>query len=449
MDRTTNMTVGNPAKLIMTFSIPLIIANIGQQLYTIVDAIIVGQGVGVEGLAAVGATDWAYWLALWVIGSMTQGFAVPISQYFGEGNHKKVKKAVTASIALCAAIGIFLTVVCLIIANPILRILQTPEDIFAGARSYLITMYAGILIVMAYNMSASVLRALGDGKTPLIAMVIAGLTNVGLDLLFVLFFQWGIVGAAIATLTAQMLAFLYCFLVLRKMEIMRLKQEDWELEKKIVTLEAKLGLPLALQHILIVIGGMVLQYAINQYGMVFIAGFTATNKVYGLLESSALSLGFALMTYTAQNYGAGLYDRIRSGLKTSSFIAMILAVIVAGVMILFGKHVLMLFIESGNASAADVLEIAYRYLIIMNVLLFTLYFLHIFRNTLQGLGDSVTPFWSGVMECLARISVAVGVSRIFGKDAIFFAEPCAWIAATIVLAVICIRKVKNLPAGES
>lgn len=445
MDRTTNMTVGSPARLILTFSVPLIIANIGQQLYSIVDAIIVGQGVGVEGLAAVGATDWAYWLALWVIGAMTQGFAVPISQYFGEGNHANVKKSVTASIGLCTVIGVIMTIVCLTIANSLLYVLQTPDDIFAGAKVYLTTMYAGIPIVMAYNMSASILRALGDGKTPLTAMVIAGCTNVGLDILFVLVFRWGIVGAAIATLTAQFLAFLYCFIVLRKMEIMKLTRKDWQFDRGIAANECKLGFPLALQHILIVIGGMVLQYAINQYGMVFLAGFTATNKIYGLLESSALAIGFALMTYTAQNYGAGLYNRIRSGLKSSLKIILVLAVCVTVTMILVGKPILMLFIEGSNANAAEVLTIAYRYLVIMSVLLFTLFMLHVFRNTLQGLGDAVTPFWSGVMECLARITMSVGVAGIFGQGAIYFAEPSAWIAAMIVLAVVCIRKVKNLP----
>ena len=188
LNRVKNMTVGSPLKLLIFFSAPLIAANFGQQLYMIVDAIIVGRGVGVEALASVGATDWSYWLALWVVQALTQGFAIPISQYFGEGNHTRLRQTVAMSIKLCILIGIVLTVICLLIARPLLRLLQTPENIFAGALEYLLTMYGGILIVMAYNMAASILRALGDGKTPLIAISIAAVTNIILDLLFVLVF---------------------------------------------------------------------------------------------------------------------------------------------------------------------------------------------------------------------------------------------------------------------
>lgn len=251
LNRVKNMTVGSPLKLLIFFSAPLIAANFGQQLYMIVDAIIVGRGVGVEALASVGATDWSYWLALWVVQALTQGFAIPISQYFGEGNHTRLRQTVAMSIKLCILIGIVLTVICLLIARPLLRLLQTPENIFAGALEYLLTMYGGILIVMAYNMAASILRALGDGKTPLIAISIAAVTNIILDLLFVLVFQWGIIGAAVATVTAQLFAFLYCFRVLKNLELMKIKKEDWNFRRDIVSRQCSLGAPLALQHILI------------------------------------------------------------------------------------------------------------------------------------------------------------------------------------------------------
>ena len=445
MNRTTNMTVGNPTKLILSFAFPLIIANLGQQLYTIVDAIIVGKGVGVEALAAVGATDWAYWFALWTIGALTQGFAIPISQYFGEGNKKNLRKAISSSIILCASIGIALTVFCLVAARPILHLLQTPENIFDSALSYLLIMYSGILIVMVYNMASSILRALGDGKTPLVAIMIAGFTNIVLDSLFVLGFHWGIKGAAIATITAQLLAFLYCLQVLRKVEIIHLERPDWTPDSSIIKAECSLGIPLALQHILIVIGGMVLQFSINQHGFVFIAGFTATNKIYGLLESSALSLGYAISTYTAQNFGAGLYDRIRTGLKRTLQIAMVIAFTITVVMIAAGKQILMLFIDSSSADATGVLDTAYRYLFVMSVLLFILYLLHIFRNTLQGLGNASIPFWSGVLEFGARIIVATVFASAFGKSAIYFAEPGAWFAATVLLTIVCLQKVHQLP----
>ena len=444
MSRMKNMTEGSPAKLILSFSLPLMAANLGQQLYMIVDTMIVGKGVGVEALASVGATDWSYWLALWDIQAMTQGFAISISQHFGEGNQNRIKKTVAMSIWLCLGIGVVLTVSGLVFARFLLRILQTPDPIFQGALSYLMILYAGILVVMAYNMAAAILRSLGDGKTPLIAIVIAAITNILLDLLFVLVFRWGVAGAAFATVLAQLLAFIYCLLVMRKIDLLKMERKDWKPESSIIKRQCGLGIPLALQHVLIAIGGMILQSSINRHGFVFIAGFTATNKIYGLLESSAISLGYAVTTYTAQNYGAGRYDRIRNGLKSSVLIAAAMSVCVSAAMIAGGRAVLGLFIDSTSSSAAEVLEISYHYLFIMSCLLSSLYLLYAFRNTLQGLGNTVAPFLSGVMEFFARVSVAVYFSRLWGTEAIFFAEPCAWAAATLVLVTVCVRQVGKL-----
>lgn len=445
MSKTKNMIVGKPVKLMMSFAFPLIIANLGQQLYMIVDTIIVGKGVGVDALAAVGATDWAYWLALWVIQAMTQGFAISISHHFGEGNKIRIRKTVAMSVWLCLLIGIFLTMICLVIGRPLLRVLQTPDNIFQQALSYLLIMYSGILVVMAYNMAAAILRALGNGKTPLIAIVIAGVTNIILDLLFVMKLQWGVAGAAIATIMAQLFAFIYCLFMLKKMELVKLEREDWKLDSGIIKKQCRLGGSPALQHILIAIGGMILQFAINQYGVVFIAGFTATNKIYGLLESSAISLGYAVTTYTAQNYGAGYYNRIRKGLRSAVLVAMVMSICVSVIMIMFGKSILELFVDSTSSDAGDVLKIAYRYLFIMACLLCFLYLLYAFRNTLQGMGETVTPFLSGILEFFARVSVALIFSRIWGENAIFFAESCAWMAATAILSVDCIKKVRVLP----
>lgn len=448
MNRVTNMTSGNPMKLILTFSVPLILANFGQQLYMIVDAIIVGRGVGVDALAAVGATDWSYWLALWVIQALTQGFAIPISHHFGSGDSVRLRRSVTMSVRLCLIIGIIMTAVFLIIARPLLDLLQTPDDIFAGASEYLITMYGGLLIVMAYNMASSILRALGDGRTPLVAIAIAAVTNIALDLIFVFIFHWGIFGAAIATVTAQLLAFIYCFNVLRKMDLMKMDKEDWIFRKDIAGNQFRLGFPLAVQHIFVAAGGMILQSAINKHGFIFIAGFTATNKIYGLMESSAISLGYSVSTYTAQNYGAGLFSRIKKGLRSSALAGLVFAVIVMAAMIAAGRPILSLFIDTSGAAAAETLNIAYHYLFIMSSLLIALYMLHIFKNTLQGLGDTITPFISGIMEFAARVSMAYLFTALFGDELIFFAEPTAWIAAAIVLVAVCIIKVKKLPASD-
>ena len=182
--------------------------------------------------------------------------------------------------------------------------------------------------------------------------------------------------------------------------------------------------------------------------MIFIAGYTATNKLYGLLESSGLSVGFALMTYTAQNYGASLFDRIRIGLKSTLKVAMAISTAITIIMIVFGKFVLRLFIDSSNANASEVLAVAYHYLVILCVLLFILYLLHIFRNTLQGLGDSVTSFWSGIMEFIGRVAFALIFTKMIGETGVFLAEPAAWTGATLVLGIVCIKKVRALPKNN-
>ena len=229
---------------------------------------------------------------------------------------------------------------------------------------------------------------------------------------------------------------------------MQLQKEDWLYRRPIASRQAKLGFPLALQHILIAVGGMILQSAINRHGFVFIAGFTATNKIYGLLESSAISLGYAITTYMAQNYGAGLYDRIRRGLKSAFFVGLLLSVVVAVVMILVGRPILELFIDQASASAEETLEVAYHYLFVMSCLLPSLYLLYVFRNTLQGLGNAIAPLISGGMEFFARVSVAYLFTSLFGDELIYFAEPSAWFAAMVVLITICLQTVHRLPRSE-
>lgn len=304
MEQVTDMAQGKPAKLILSFALPLILTNIGQQLYMVVDSSIVGRGVGLKALAAVGSADWTYWLILWTVQGLTQGFAVFISRYFGKQDYRNVNKTIAMSTILCAIVGIVMTIIGLFAAKPLLMLLKTPHDIIDNATIYLMTMIAGTLIVTAYNMAAAVLRAFGDGKSPLIAMAIAACLNVGLDLLFVMVFHWGVFGAAFASVTAQLFSFLFCLVCIRKVEYVQFAKDDWKFNGKMAAEMLAFGLPIALQMIVIAISGMVLQSAINIQESIFIAGYTAMNKMFGLLESSAFALGAASSTFFAQNYGA-------------------------------------------------------------------------------------------------------------------------------------------------
>lgn len=445
MAREKNMTAGNPAGLILTFAVPLIIGNLGQQFYAIVDSIIVGRGVGVKGLAAVGATDWTYWLFLWAIMALTQGFAIPVAQQYGKGDTDGLRKTLAMSIVLTGILSVALTVLGLLAIHPVLRLLQTPADIFDGAVSYLLFLFGGISVVMAYNMASAILRAFGDGRTPLIAMAIAAFTNIALDLLFVMVFRWGITGAAGATVLAQFIAFGYCAVFLIRSGRLRFTREDWRLDRGAMKWLCESGFTLAATQVLIAVGGMVLQSALNAQGSVLVAAFTASNKLLGLLESSAISLGYSITTYMAQNYGAGLYSRLRKGLKISLQASIGLSLVLGVLMVAAGRAFLSLFIDFTDPNAAQMLDIGYRYLSIMSALLFVLYILHVFRHTLQGISCGGASVVSGLMEFIARVLVALCFSRLWGETALYFAEPFAWAMATVSLVTMCLRSMSRLP----
>lgn len=423
------MTVGSPTKRILTFALPLLLTNIGQQLYMIVDASIVGRGIGVKALAAVGATDWTYWVVLWTITTMTQGFATFVSRYFGEKDYEKMNQAVAGSIWLSAAVSVVLTVLGLLLSRPVLLMLKTPGDILDDSVVYLTTMIGGSLAVAGYNITAAILRALGDGKSPMIAMVIAAVLNIGLDLLTVFVFRWGVFGAAIASVASQLIAFLYCLRRILKTEFIRLDKEairpNFSMMKELLAF----GLPLALQYVVINASGMVLQSTINLQGSIFVAGYTANNKVYGLLECSAISLGFSATTFFSQNYGAKKMDRLRAGMRSTIAIGIGMAVVIGAVMVGFGQQLLSLFIDQTEVGSGQALEIAYRYLTTMSCCLIILYLIYAYRSALQSMGSSIPSMISGFTECGARILVAKGLYAWLGQTCLFFAEPIAWLGS--------------------
>ena len=447
MSRTVDMTVGKPTRHLLSFAFPLLLANLGQQFYMIVDAAIVGRGVGVKALAAVGATDWCYWLILWSIAGLTQGFSTFVSRSFGEKNYRELNKVVAMSAFLCAVIGGTLTVAGILVAKPLLIMLNTPEDIIGSAHTYLVTMVSGTLIVMAYNMGSSILRAFGDGRSPLIAMIIAATLNIGLDCLFVFVFRWGVFGAAVASVTSQLVSFVFCFFRIRTIEYIDLNPEvrkiDWCVVKEMLVF----GLPIAVQYIIIAGGGILLQSSVNLQGSNFIAGYTATNKVYGLLECSATALGLACSTFFAQNYGAGKYDRVKTGVKNASIIVFGLAALVL-VFVHFTKRLLLqLFLDVNEAGGPEALEAGVRYLSIMVGFLVFLFLIYVFRNALQAMEISVWSMVSGIVEFFCRVFMAKVAINWLGSDALFISEPVAWFGALLCVMLPYFYYRKTLLAG--
>lgn len=430
-----NMTEGKPSKLIFTFAIPLMAGNIFQQLYTVVDTMVVGKFLGVNALAALGASDWLNWMMLGIIQGFAQGFAIKMAQNFGAGDYKALRKTIGNSVILAAVFAVLLVLVGELVARPILQLLHTPAEILSDSLLYISIMFLGTPIVMAYNLLACVLRSLGDSKTPLYAMIVASITNIVLDVLFVFGFQWGIAGAAIATLIAQLLSSLYCFYYLRKIEIAKPGREDFRLQGDLAGKLLYLGFPMAFQNAIIAIGGMVVQFVVNGFGVIFIAGFTATNKLYGLLEIAATSYGYAVVTYVGQNLGAKKIKRISSGMRASLLIATITSVIIGGIMLLFGKFILSCFISGTPTEVEQAMQIAYFYLAIMSVCLPVLYLLHVVRSGLQGLGNTLLPMLSGIAEFVMRVGAALLLPSMVGEVGIFFAEIAAWAGADIVLVI--------------
>ncbi|MCI8614184.1 MAG: MATE family efflux transporter [Lachnospiraceae bacterium] len=435
MEKTKNFTQGNPAKLLLFFALPLMVGNLFQQMYTLVDTIIVGQGVGVEALASLGASEWLCWLFFGLATGFTQGFSILFSQYYGAGKYEDLKKTIGNALVLSAA-AVCLMVFCgqLMIA-PALRLLKTPENIFAGSELYLRILWAGIPITLLYNFASALLRALGDSKTPLIAMVVAALVNIGLDLLFVMGFHWGIAGAAGATLFAQGCALLACLWAMKSLDCVHISRKHAAPEKDILKRLLILGVPVMFQNTIISVGGMVVQSVVNGFGFLFVAGFTATNKLYGLLEVAATSFGYAITTYVAQNYGAGNYERIEKGIRSGIIISSVTALTISALMLIFGKAILSLFVSGDPAQTGQVLDIARHYLNIMSYFLIVLYALYVYRSGLQGLGNTVIPMLSGLAEFIMRVTAAIIFPRFLGQEGIFYAEILAWTGAAVLLAV--------------
>lgn len=434
-DKTIVMTKGNPYKLILKFAMPLMLGNIFQQMYTMVDTIVVGKGVGVDALAAVGAADWLNWMCFGMVGGLAQGLAIPVAQEFGAGHRDKLRKTIGNVISVAAVCALILAVLFQFLALPVLTILKTPQEILPMALLYVRIFFAGLPIVMAYNVLAAILRAMGDGKTPLYAMVVASLINIGLDVLFVVVFEFGIAGAAIATLIAEAVSAIYCFVVLRRMEGLDLCREDYSPDWEYVAHLLKLSLPLAFQNAIICIGGMIVQSVVNSFGVLFIAGYTATNKLYGLLEMAALSFGYAISTYVGQNVGAGEYKRLKSGHIAAVIVSLATSFVITAAMLVFGKLFISMFLSGTPEEVAAASSVAWTYLLFMSLALPALYLLYVYRSALQGMGNTVIPMLSGILEFIMRTGMVLWLTKRIGSNGIFWAEISAWIGAAILLGI--------------
>ncbi len=434
MGKTLNMTQGSPWKLLLRFSLPLMLGNVFQQLYMVVDTAIVGRGVGIEALAALGCVDWLSWLMLGIAQGFTQGFSVRIAQAFGANDKDSLRRFMGQSALATAGLALLCTLIGLLGVPLFLQLLRVPEELSPMSGLYVRILFAGLPVVFFFNYCSAMLRAVGDSKTPLIAMTVASVTNIGLDLLTVYGLGWGIAGAAVATVFSQCLSGIICVIKILRTPQLRFGKQELSPDRGNLGNLLRIGTPVAAKNIAIAVGGMVVMAVVNAFGTTFIAGFTSTNKLYGLLEIAALSYGFAINTYVGQNYGAGKFDRIRSGMKSATVLAVLTSLVIAGAMFLFGRNIAMLFISSEDpAQAALAGDIAYAYLKTMATALPVLYCLYLLFSALQGLGDTVRPMISGFVELFFRLTITGLVAWTGYQTGIFYAEVSAWIGSALYL----------------
>jgi len=441
-----DMTTGAPLPLIVSFALPLMVGNIFQQMYTVVDTMVVGKALGVDALAALGATDWLYWMWLGMIQGVTQGFGILIAREFGAKQYESLRGVVGSSATLSCFSAMLFLVVGQIAAKPVLELLNTPVEILDWSLLYLRIMFLGIPVVMAYNLLATILRSLGDGQTPLNAMIVAAITNIILDLLFVLVFHWGIAGAAIASLIAQGVSGVYCLLKIRRIEFMTLKRIHFALEPAMAGRLLSLGSPMAAQNAIIAVGGMIIQGVVNGYGVAFIGGFTASNKLYGVLEIAATSYGYAMITFAGQNLGAGKIERIRKGMRCAISVALATSLLITAVMLLFGNQIIGAFISGTPEEVTEATKVGYTYLSIMSICLPILYVLHVTRSAVQGMGNTVLPLVSGIAEFIMRTGGVLILPALMGENGVFIAEVLAWAGADMILVpsyFITLKKISN------
>ena len=428
---TNDMTKGNPLKIFIFFSKPLLIGNVFQQLYSMVDTIIVGRFVGVDALAAVGTTGSMFFLVNGMIQGLTSGFAVLVSQKFGAKDEVGIKKAVASNILLTLVSTFTITFIALILKKPLLTLMNTPSNIFDNANIYITIIFAGLITQALYNMSAGILRALGDSKTPLYFLIVSSILNVVLDLVFIINFNMGVAGAAYATNIAQGFSAILCLIYsYKKFKVLRLKKEDFKVESNYYTNHLRIGVPMGLQFSVTAIGVIIVQSAINIFGSAVIASYTAASKVLQLVMQPSISFGVTIATYAGQNLGAGKFDRIKNGMKIMNKISVVTSLIAGFALVFLGKYFVTLFIENPTT---EILRYAQQVFNYSAVFFIPLGFIFVYRNVLQGMGESFIPMMAGVYELLARALVAFTLPKFIGFTGICLSDPIAWIAASVPL----------------
>lgn len=447
---TKDMTQGSPMKLILGFSVPILFGALFQQFYNIVDTVIVGRTLGVDSLAAVGATGSVCFLTIGFCIGVCSGFSIPLSHKFGAGDYAGLRKYAANSIWLSAAFSVLLTALTVLLCHNVLTWMRTPEDIIGGAYDYLIVIFWGIPTVFLYNMAAGMIRSLGDSKTPVFFLILSSFLNIGLDLFFILKLNMGVAGAAWATVLSQAISGAAClFYMVKKFEILHIQKEEWKPELRLMSVLCGMGLPMGLQYSITAVGSVILQSATNTLGSMAVAAVTAGSRITGFLACPFDAMGTTMATYGGQNVGAGKLERIGAGLKECIKLGIGYSAIAFLFTICFGKTMALLFLDAGETAIIGDVQ---RYLIYNTTAYCFLALVNIIRFLIQGMGFPKFAILAGVLEMGARTLVAFALVPRIGFSGTCLGNPAAWIFADAFLipAYFHVKKVlqRRLEKGE-
>lgn len=441
MMKTKTLTEGTPWKQILLFSIPIFWGNVFQLLYSLVDTKIVGSTLGTEALAAVGSVSTLHTLMTGFLNGLTLGFSLITAMCFGAKNRKRLKKSFAAAISLGVLTTLALVLMLMIFLHPVLNLLHVPQAQFEMAYAYISVLIVGLFATLFYNLCANTLRAIGDALTPLIFLIVATVSNIGLDYLFILGFQMGVQGAAYATVLAQLLSVVLCLIrIFRKFPILHIQKVDFRFDRELIAEMYKSGLSMGLMSCLVGIGTILLQSAINTLGTTVIVAHTAARKVFELVSLPNSVLGSAMATYCGQNYGARRFDRIRQGIRASLIIAAVWAVVVFLICHTIEGKLIQFVASTTNPDViywgSTYLKVDMSFIVICGVIV-------ILRNSMQGFGDRVIPVFSSCIELAGKIIFAFVFAPMFAYWGIIWAEPMVWIAMVIPLIVKVVHVLKK------
>ena len=445
---TRDLTTGSPMRLIIGFALPTLFGMLFQQLYNMVDAMIVGKLLGSAALAAVGSTGSVNFFVIGFCMGVCNGFAIPVAQRMGANEPSKMRRYVANAAWLSVLFAVVLTVATGLLCRQILTVMLTPADIFANAYTYIFVIFMGIPATFLYNLLAGVIRSLGDSKTPVYFLALSSVLNILLDFALILGFQAGVAGAAIATVASQGVSGVAClFYMMKKYPILRMTKEERRLDLHSCGVLCAMGIPMGLQYSITAIGSIVLQSSVNALGSLYVAAVAAGGKVYQLLACPFDAMGATMATYCGQNVGACRLDRLSRGIRSCALLGLGYSVIAFCAMLRFAPQCALLFLDSRELDAALLTQLAARYILIQSAFFFPLSLVNIVRFSIQGMGFSPFAILAGVLEMAARTGVGMLLVPAFGYTAACFASPAAWVCADLFLipaSALCIAKLRRL-----